>query len=147
MSYKKGRVNFTYETDTEGAGKSVELPFRMLVLSDFSKGHSGEAKKAFDERKTYKIEPGNMDKVMREMDIELKLEVDNHLHEGGETVTVNLPIRCMHDMKPQNIAKNVPDLKQLLQLREQIETIRDKASTSPKNYGKVLKNLGVDESR
>ena len=37
-NYKKGRVKFEYETEVDGANKTVELPMRMIVTGDWAQG-------------------------------------------------------------------------------------------------------------
>jgi len=141
-NYKKGRVKFEYETEINGAKKSVELPMRFLVAGDWAQGMSEEAKKEFEERGAYELEPGKTDDLIEKMGIELNLEVEDHLHEGGQT-QVKLPIRGMEDFTPDKIVQAVPDLKTMMNLREKLKDIRDKAK-GPKTYRKLLEKLGEE---
>ncbi len=141
-NYKKGRVNFAYETEVNGAKQTVELPFRTMVIGDFAKGMSKEAKKDFEERGAYELEPGKMGELMDKMDIELKMEVDDHIHDGGK-MDVKLGIHSLKDFTPDNIVDNVPDLKEIMVLRENLQNIRDKTK-GPKTFRKLLEKLGED---
>ena len=143
-NYKKGRVKFEYETEVNGANKTVELPMRMIVTGDWAKGMSDEAKKDFEKRGAYELEPGKTDDLIEKMGIELKLDVEDHIHEGGQA-QVKLPIRGMKDFTPDQIVQAVPDLKELMALREKLQDIRDKTK-GPKTYRKLLEKLG-EESR
>lgn len=143
-TFKKGRVKFEYETEINGANKTVELPMRMIVTGDWAQGMSKEAQKDFSERGAYELEPGKTDDLMEKMGIELSLEVDDHLHEGGK-MQVALPIRGMRDFTPDRIVQVVPELQEMMKLREKLKDIRDK-SKGPKNYRLLLEQLG-DESR
>lgn len=143
-TFKKGRVKFEYETEINGANKTVELPMRMIVAGDWAQGMSKEAQKDFSERGAYELEPGKTDDLMEKMGIELSLEVDDHIHEGGR-LQVTLPVRGMKDFTPDRIVQTVPELQELMKLREKLKDIRDKTK-GPKNYRLLLEQLG-DESR
>lgn len=143
-NYKKGRVKFEYETDVAGANKVVELPMRMMVTGDFSQGMSDEARKEFSERGAFELEPGKMDDLMERMGIELNLEVKDHLHEGGQT-NVKVPIRSMKDFTPDRLVEAVPDLKELMKLRQKLQDIHDKTK-GPATFRKLLEKHG-EESR
>jgi len=143
-TFKKGRVKFEYETEVNGANKTVELPMRMIVTGDFANGMSEEAQKDFSDRGAYELEPGKTDDLMEKMGIELSMEVDDHIHEGG-TMQVKLPIRAMKDFTPDSIVQTVPELQELMKLREKLKDIRDKTK-GPKTYRKLLEDLG-EQSR
>ena len=137
---KKTRIDLAYETKKDGASKTMRLPLRMMVTGDWAAGQSKEAGTEFEKRTAYNITPGNMDEVMDKMDINLNLEVKDHLH-GGETANVKLPVRRMKDLTPDQIAQNVPDIKELLDLRAKLADIKEK-TIGPKDFSKTLKRLG-----
>jgi type VI secretion system protein ImpB len=144
----KSRVNFRYTTEDGNADRTIELPLRLLVMADFAKGQSADARKAFDEREKRRVEPGNLDRLMRDMDIRLKMtDVKNHLRPEEGMLSLNMPLRGMDDLAPQNVAKNVPELATLLKKREVLHDLLEKANAGPKDYKKLLEKLGLESGK
>ena len=70
------RLMINYETNVDGVLKKKELPYRVLVAGDFSKGKSMDATKELTNRGVIKIQNG-ADRALADMSIEFDFEVPN----------------------------------------------------------------------
>jgi type VI secretion system protein ImpB len=119
------RVQITYDVQIGDAIEMKELPFVMGVLGDFT-GHPTEPLPKLKERKFVEIDPDNFDKVLEAMKPHLNLSVKNLLSDDPEAANlkVDLSFKSMEDFEPANIARQVPPLKELLDLRTRLSDLR-----------------------
>ena len=119
------RVNITYDVEVGGAIEMKELPFVMGVLGDFT-GHAEEGRARLKERSFVEINPDNFDDVLARMKPHLNLSVDNMLSEDPEAgkIGVDLHFKSLDDFSPEQVAHQVPALKKLLELRQQLGDLR-----------------------
>ena len=110
----KERINITYKAKTNGQNADVELPLKLMVMSDLT----GGSETPLEEREILSINKNNFNQIMQKMDINANFSVKNTLGTGAEELDVNLKISSMKDFSPDNIIKQVPELNKLLQLRE-----------------------------
>ncbi|MCE1644996.1 type VI secretion system contractile sheath small subunit, partial [Enterobacter hormaechei] len=100
----------------------VELPLNLLVVGDL-KGKSEDT--PIEERQAVSINKNNFNAVMNEANINLTFNVPNRLDEKSEEdLSVNLEIKSLSDFSPDNIAKKVPELNKLLELREALVALK-----------------------
>ena len=115
------RVHISYDVETYGARKSVELPFVMGVMSDLS-GKSHVEKKELKDRDFLEFDVDNFDKRMGAIAPRAAFNVDNAI-EGEGKLGVDLTFSKMEDFEPGNVAKAVPALAKLLEAREQLNDL------------------------
>jgi type VI secretion system protein ImpB len=127
------RVAISYEVETGGAIEKKELPFLMGVLGDFT-GQPTEPLARLKERKFVEVTPDNFDDVLASMKPHLSFTVENKLSEDADApkLAVDLNFRSMDDFAPDAVAKQVPALKQLLDLRTQLADLRGSLQTNEK---------------
>lgn len=114
----RSRITLTYRTTINGQPETVNLPFRLMVLGDFSRGTSKDQQLDLDERKIRSLSGNNLDAVIRDMGIQLKLSVPNRVNPDESAVLdVELPIQGIKSFGPDEVAKHVPQVKALLLLR------------------------------
>ena len=111
-----------------------ELPFVVGVMGDFS-GNPTTPLKPLKERNFIEIDRDNFDDVMRRMTPGLNMKVENTLAGDNSEMAVNLKFESMTDFNPAAIAEQVPALKKLLETREQLKALLDKADRSDKLEG------------
>lgn len=126
---RKPRVHITYDVEGSETQEKKEIPFVVGVLGDYS-GHNQTAQKPFKECKFVNIDANNFSEVMQKIQPRLELKVENHLATDGTQMTVNLFFNSMEDFEPECIAKQVPALKQLLDIRERLKELLSKADRS-----------------
>jgi type VI secretion system protein ImpB len=119
------RVQITYDVQVGDAIELKELPFVMGVLGDYT-GHPTEPLPKLKERKFVEIDPDNFDKVLEAMKPHLNLSVKNLLSDDPDAgnLKLSLDFKSMDDFEPGNIAKQVPPLKELLDLRTRLSDLR-----------------------
>lgn len=119
------RVQITYDVQVGDAIELKELPFVMGVLGDFT-GHPVDPLPKLKERKFVEIDPDNFDKVLEAMKPHLNLSVKNLLSDDPDAgnLKLDLTFKSMDDFEPGSIAKQVPPLKELLDLRTRLSDLR-----------------------
>jgi len=116
---RRPRVQITYDVETGGAMKKVELPFVVGVLADLS-GQPKEALKPIKERKATFIDRDNFNKVLAQSGARLALRVPNKLTDPNSKLAVELNFKNMDDFEPANVAEQIGPLKQLLEMRHEL---------------------------
>ena len=115
------RVNITYKSKTE-AGEDVEIPFKTMVVGDFS---FRENATPLENRKATAIDKSNFDAVMKEKNLVLELVVQDELTGAPDSqLQAKLKIEGLRDLEPDAIVEQVPELRQRLELREALKEIK-----------------------
>ena len=143
----KERVNIVYKPDTGDQKEEVELPLKMLVMGDFI-GRDDD--KNFDERKAINIDKDNFNDVMEGQGLSVEMSVPNHLSDvkDGEeraNLSTTLNFKNMRDFEPDTIAKEVPELKKLLDLRDALTALKGPLGNVPE-FRKLIQTLVKDDA-
>ena len=127
------RVQISYDVEIGDAIELKELPFVMGVLADLS-GQPKEALARFKDRRFVEITPDNFDTVLDSMKPHLAFSVENKLSEDSDAgqLKVDLNFKSMDDFEPDNVAKQVKPLKDLLDLRTKLSDLRGNLQTNEK---------------
>jgi type VI secretion system protein ImpB len=102
-----------------------ELPFVMGVMGDFT-GQPTEPLARLKDRKFVEVNPDNFDSVLANMKPHLAFSVENKLSEdpNAGNLKVNLDFKSMDDFSPENVARQVGPLRELLELRDRLRDLR-----------------------
>jgi type VI secretion system protein ImpB len=119
------RVHVTYDVETGDAIELKELPFVMGVLGDFT-GQPETPLPKLKERKFVEVTPDNFDSVLEGMKPHLALSVENKLSEDPEAgqLKVDLRFKSLEDFDPEQVARQVKPLKEMLDLRTRLADLR-----------------------
>jgi len=119
------RVHITYDVEVGDAIEVKELPFVMGIFADLS-GQPTDPLPKLKDRRFVEINPDNFDGVLESFKPHLSLEVDNKLSDEPDAgkMKVDLDFKSLDDFEPASVAKNVKPLKQLLDLREKLGSLR-----------------------
>ena len=154
------RVHVTYDVEVGDAIEMKELPFVMGVLGDFT-GQPVDSLPRLRDRKFVEVNPDNFDSVLEGMKPHLAFSVENKLSEDSDApqLKVDLQFKSMDDFTPENVAKQVKPLKELLDLRTKLSDLRGslqgndkledvllKAVSDQGNLDKLKKELGKGDS-
>lgn len=140
----KERVNIVYKPSTGDAKEEVELPLKQLVLGDFT---LKESDVPLDERKPIQVDKENFNDVLKGQGLELDLSVPNRLADNApedEQLAVNLKFEKLRDFEPDAIVEQVPELRQLVELREALKALKGPLGNLPE-FRKKLQALIQDE--
>lgn len=140
----KERINIKYTPATGDRQSEVELPLKLLVTGDF-KGTPEEL--SLEERETVSIDKHNFDAVMKQSELSVDVVVPNRLEDESENQDINVQLKfeSMADFSPDNIAKQVPQLNKLLELREALLALKGPMGNIPAFRNK-LQELIADEN-
>jgi type VI secretion system protein ImpB len=117
------RVHITYDVETGGAIEKREIPFVAGVLADLS-GQPEKALPPMHQRKFVDIDRDNFDSVMAKTAPRLAFKVDNRLSEDDTKLGVELRFNKLDDFAPAAVARQVPSLRKLLELRNALQNLR-----------------------
>ena len=119
------RVHITYEVEVGDAIEIKELPFVMGVLGDFT-GQPTEPLPRLRDRKFTEVNPDNFDSVLEGMKPHLSFAVENKLAEAADApqLKVDLHFKNLDDFEPENVAKQVKPLAELMDLRTKLSNLR-----------------------
>lgn len=141
----KERVNITYKPATGDAQEERELPLKILAIGDYT-GRKDD--RTVEERKPINIDKDNFNEVMESHELGIKVNVEDRLSgEEGAEMAVSLKFDNLKDFGPERIAEQVPELRQLLQLRGALTALKGPLGNIPSFRKKLQGLLGDDEAR
>jgi type VI secretion system protein ImpB len=117
------RVHITYDVETGGAIEKREIPFVVGVMADLS-GLPEKPLPALKDRKFVEIDKDNFDRVLAQTKPRLAFKVDNRLSEDDTRLGIELRFKSMVDFEPAAVARQVPALRKLLELRNALHNLR-----------------------
>ncbi|MBK6920824.1 MAG: type VI secretion system contractile sheath small subunit [Deltaproteobacteria bacterium] len=140
----KERVNIVYKPATDGA-EEVELPLKILAIGDYT-GRKDD--RQLEDRKPINIDKDNFEEVMEKHDLHIDISVPDKLSgDEGAELAVSLGFKSMKDFSPEGILQQVPELRQLMELRNALTALKSPLGNKPEFRKALEKLLGDDESR
>ena len=138
------RVHVTYDVEIGDAIEMKELPFVMGVLGDFT-GQPTEPLPQLRERKFVEVNPDNFDAVLAGMKPHLAFSVPDRLtNDPNSKFNVDLHFQSMDDFEPDAVARQVPALKKLLDLRTKLSDLRGSLQGNDQLEKALLDAVGDD---
>jgi type VI secretion system protein ImpB len=137
------RVQITYDVEVGGAIELKELPFVVGVLGDLT-GQPEQPLPKLKERKFVEVNPDNFDTVLEGMKPHLNFSVENKLSEEPDApnLKIDLHFKSMDDFEPENVARQVKPLKELLDLRTRLSDLRGSLQGNDKLEELLLEAVG-----
>ena len=119
------RVHVAYDVEVGDAIESKELPFVMGVLGDLT-GQPREPLARLKDRRFVEITPDNFDSVLESMKPHLSFSVENKLSEDPQAgqLKADLDFKSLDDFDPEQVARQVKPLRELLDLRTKLSDLR-----------------------
>jgi type VI secretion system protein ImpB len=128
---RRPRVHITYDVETGGAMKAVELPFVVGVLADLS-GQPKEALRPLKDRKAAFIDRDNFNDIMAKAGARVALRVPNLLTDPNSKLAIELNFKHIDDFEPARVAEQIAPLKQLLEMRQELTQILNRMEGNDK---------------
>ena len=141
----KSRITLTYKTEVDGEPAVVNLPLRLMILGDFSNGSSKDRKVELDERGLRSLNGSNINEIMADMDIRLDMVVPDKINPNGQDIRVQLDIDKLNSFTPEEVAKQVPQIRSLLLLKKLLEEIQSNVANK-KEFANLLNKLFASET-
>lgn len=140
----KERVNIVYKSATGDAQEQVELPFRQLVLGDFT---LRDETQPLDERTPINVDKDTFNDVLKAQELSLQFGIPDRLSDNGESdeqLNVSLKFESMKDFQPDSLVEQVPELQQLIALRDALKALTGPLGNVP-DFRRRLEGLIRDE--
>jgi len=141
----KERINIVYKPATGNAQAEIELPLKMMVLGDFT----GRADSTpLEDRKAINIDKDNFNDVMRAHNLAVDINVKNTLSGAeGDEMSTSLKFGTLKDFEPEAVANQVPELKNMLELRAALVGLRSPLGNVPAFKKKLEKIMGDEAAK
>ena len=110
------RVNIKLDLHTGGVQKKVEL-----TVGDFS---NGREQRALSEREKIDINKNNFNDVLAKFSPVVNLSVKNTLADDDRKDDINLTFKNIRDFEPEQVARNIPQLRVLLAMRNLLRDLK-----------------------
>lgn len=117
----KARINIKLDLHTGGAQKKIELPLKLMLMGDYS---NGREVRPLSERGKVNINKNNFDSVLADFNPRLKLAVENTLADDDSETSVELAFSRMKDFEPEQVARQIPQLRALLAMRNLLRDLK-----------------------
>jgi type VI secretion system protein ImpB len=140
------RVHITYDVEIGDAIELKELPFVLGVLGDFT-GQPEQPLPRLRDRKFVEVNPDNFDSVLEGMKPHLAFSVENKLSEdpNAPNLKVDLKFKSMDDFEPEQLARQVKPLRELLDLRTRLADLRGSLQGNDKLEELLLDAVGNED--
>lgn len=139
----KERVNIVYKPATGDVQAEVELPLKLTVLGDFTRRPDD---RPLEDRAPISVDKDNFNDVLKAQEVKLDIVVENRLtEEENVTMPVSLAFNSIKDFEPDAIAAQVPELAELLSLRESLKALKGPLSNIP-DFRKKVQEVIKDEA-
>jgi type VI secretion system protein ImpB len=140
----KERVNIVYRPATGDAKAEVELPLKLLVMGDYT---LREDETPLEEMKPINIDKDNFNEVLKAQKLSLNMTVPNRLDsKAGEddVLAVQMNFDSINDFSPDAIVEKVPELKQMIALRDALKALKGPLGNIP-DFRKKVQELVQDD--
>lgn len=127
------RVQIKYDVEIGDAIEKKELPFVLGVFGDFTGQPTGELTKLKD-RRFVDLNPDNFDEVLASMKPHLAFSVENKLSDdpNAGNLKIDLNFSSLEDFEPEQVARQIKPLRELLELRGKLSDLRGTLQTNDK---------------
>ncbi|MES0299177.1 type VI secretion system contractile sheath small subunit [Citrobacter sedlakii] len=141
----KELVNIKFQPKTGNQTAEVELPLNLLVTGDLTGGVNDTP---LDERQPIAINRNNFNAVIDQAGIGREFAVPSTLTETPDArMNVNLKVKSLADLSPDNIAAQVPEMRKMLELREALVALRGPMGNIPAFRAQLKALLDDEKSR
>lgn len=141
----KERVNIVYRSEVGDAKEEVELPFKVLVLGDFT---FKEDRSPMENREIVDVNKNNFDEILASQELELELTVPDHLSgRKDSSLDISLNFNRIKDFDPDSIIEQVPALQKVIELRKSILALKGPLGNIPTFRRQIQELLEDDKQR
>ncbi len=148
----KERINIKYSPSTGDSKEEIELPFKVMVMGDFTQQDDA---RPVEERKPISINKDNFNEVLSKQKLTIHMNVADKLSDAisGESsdeenseLAINLAFNSLKDFEPESIVRQVPELNKLLELREALVALKGPLGNVP-SFRKEIQSVLDDDSK
>ncbi|MCC8938374.1 type VI secretion system contractile sheath small subunit [Bradyrhizobium sp. Arg62] len=138
----KERINIRFKPATGNLKEDVELPLKLLVLGDFT-GKTDD--RPIEQRELVNIDKDNFSEVVKSHGLTLDISAENGLDDQPEAgkLSVSLTFESLKDFEPERVARQIPELRALTELRAALIALKSPIGNAP-SFRKAIQNLLED---
>lgn len=114
------RIKISYDIEENGALIKKELPFTVGVIGDFAGNNSSYSQTTIQSRDFIPITSSSVDDVIAQMKPSLAFTIDTNTLDQ-HSLDVELTFNSLNDFKPEAFIHQIPQLKELHELRNQLK--------------------------
>lgn len=143
----KERVNIVYRPATGDAKQEVELPLKLLILGDFTLRNEDTP---IEDMKPVNIDKDNFNDVLKAQALSLAFSVPNRLDTNADpesVLPVTMTFDSINDFSPDAIVDKVPELRQMIALRDALKALKGPLGNIPDFRKRVQELIGDDSVR
>ena len=97
------------------------MPLKLLTVGDFS---NGREQRPLSEREKIDINKNNFNDVLAKFSPVVNLSVKNTLADDDRKDDINLTFKNIRDFEPEQVARNIPQLRVLLAMRNLLRDLK-----------------------
>lgn len=130
------------EPETFGAREQSSMPFRILLVSDLVP-QASDPDDWSAESHVHRVDKNNFSTFMEEMAPRLEVEVLNAISDAPKKLEATLEFGELDAFRPERMARQIPVLDQLLDVRELVQAVGD-GDIGLDAFRERLETIGVD---
>ncbi len=142
------RVNIVYPSRIGDEIQDIELPFRVLVVGDFT---HDERSAIFADQQAVDLKTNSLFSLFAELKPSLTIKVNNCLSEEGGELIFKYQFTSIEDFHPQNILFNTPPLSAVKQLISDLSDVGELSKSYNNNMDSIVlsilkaENINLDD--
>jgi len=114
------RVNLVFESKSGDRVEEVELPFKLMVLADFT---GDERSEAFEGQEPVKLTSAKIDVLFNQFKPSLDLRVSDKLSAEEGDLLVQFEFRALSDFSPESVIASIPALAALIKFNDSLSRL------------------------
>src|ERR1700761_487459 len=140
----KERVNIRFKPATGNAKEEVELPLKLIMMGDFTDRADD---RTIEQRELINISKDNFDDVMKSHNLAVDLAVENKIDDSPDAgkLGMHLSFTNLRSFEPEQVARQVPELRKLLELREALIALKGPLGNVP-GFRKAIQGVLDDDA-
>lgn len=124
---RASRVNLSVNLKTEEGNKTIRLPYKILVIGDFS---AGMQNMPLIKKQRHRITATSLDEIMLRLNPTVDLSLKPRFRAKTDKLHVKLSFKTLQDFHPDSLVKRLPELSNLLAMRHLLKELRSHLTES-----------------
>lgn len=115
------------------------MPFKILAIAEFAPRNVQSMTSEVSER--VKFDKDTFNEVIRKICPQITIDVPNRLSDAPERILVDIPLKDINSFRPEWIVEKVPHLRELMEVRKLLLSLRERSITREEFYDRLDRSL------